>query len=72
MDRESTAIDRLIDEYRDRCLWFLRQDYYPSTPEQQEQVLTFIERYGDAAGWRRARELRSWLSHRSSGTSVVR
>ena len=25
------AVDRLVDEYRHRCLWFLRGDYYPST-----------------------------------------
>jgi hypothetical protein len=23
------AIDRLVDEYHLRCLWFLRSDYYP-------------------------------------------
>lgn len=24
----------LVDEYCDRCLWFLRRDYYPATPEE--------------------------------------
>ena len=74
MDRESTheIVNRLIDEYRDRCLWFMRQDYYPSTPEEQERVLTLIQRYGDAAAWRRANELRTWLLQRSSETSAGR
>ena len=72
MDRESIpeTINNLIDEYRDQCLWFLRKDYYPSTCEQQDRVLALIQRYGDAAAWRRASELRSWLSRRSSETSA--
>ena len=23
-------VNQLVDEYRDRCLWFLRKDYYPT------------------------------------------
>lgn len=26
-------IGRLVDEYRARCLWFLREDYYPESVE---------------------------------------
>ncbi len=74
MDGESIpeVINHLVDEYRDRCLWFLRKDYYPSTREEQERVLTLIQRYGDGAAWRKANELRTWLSRRSSETSVGR
>ena len=38
------ALRQLIDEYRERCLWFLRPDY--------------IERHGDQQGYRRAAEIR--------------
>jgi len=66
------AVNRLVDEYRDRCLWFLRSDYYPSTGEERDRVLALIQRYGDRAGWRRASELRSWLSRHSNVTSAAR
>ena len=23
-----------VDDYRERCLWFVRSDYYPSTPDE--------------------------------------
>jgi hypothetical protein len=61
---------RLVDDYRDRCLWFFREDYYPSTQAEQLRVLDLIQRYGDVAAHRRASELRSWLSPRSSETSA--
>jgi len=38
----------LIDEYRARCLWWLREDYYPKTAAEQERVLRLIERHGDS------------------------
>jgi hypothetical protein len=39
----------LIEEYRDRCLWFLRPDFMPTTDEQILRTLHQIERYGDRA-----------------------
>ena len=51
----------LIEDYRDRCLWFIRPDYMPSRPEEARRVLDLIERYGDLAGYRRAEELKAWL-----------
>jgi hypothetical protein len=74
MDRESIrqSVNQLIDEYRDQCLWFLREGYYPSTRDEQDRILAMIQRYGDVAAWRRASELRSWLSRRSSETSAAR
>ena len=65
-----TAVDRLVDEYRVRCLWFLRPDYYPSTVDQRLRVLGYIERYGDREGFRRAQALRRWLSPASSAPSA--
>lgn len=57
----------LADEYRARCLWFLRADYLPATPEEACRVLTYIERHGDLQAYRRAAPLRQWLSRHSSG-----
>ena len=63
-------VNRLVDEYRIRCLWFLRPDYYPFTTEEQLQVLGHIERHGDREAFRRAAVLRRWLSPSSSAPSV--
>jgi len=64
------AVDELVDEYRDQCLWFLRGDYYPRAPGEIVRVLGYIERHGDVHGYRRAAELRSWLSRSSSAESA--
>jgi hypothetical protein len=60
---------KLIEEYRARCLWFLREDYVPVTPEEIGQTLELIERYGDRASYLRAEELKQWLLHDSSAMS---
>jgi hypothetical protein len=64
------AVNRLVDEYRVRCLWFLRPDYYPSTLEERLRVLGHIERHGDRQAFRRATALKRWLSPGSSAPSV--
>jgi len=64
------TVRRLIDDYRDRCLWFLRRDYYPEGREEILRTLGYIERHGDRRGYRRAAEVRRWLSHPSSGPSA--
>ena len=69
--RWQDAIRDLIDDYRDRCLWFLRNDYYPVSPEEAEQVLRYIEQYGDLEAFQRAARIRPWLSPRSSATSAT-
>lgn len=48
----------LVDEYRARCLWFLRPDLYPEDREQALRVLGHIERHGDREGFVRAGRLR--------------
>jgi hypothetical protein len=63
--RRLFRLDRLIEEYRDQCLWFLRQDYAPKTTAEIVRVLDFIEQYGDRAGFERAEEIKAWLSPRS-------
>jgi hypothetical protein len=70
MDPILSAVTRLVDEYRNRCLWFLRRDFYPVEPDQVLRVLGHIERHGDQAAYRRAAEIRRWLSQRSSGPSA--
>ena len=64
------ALRQLVDEYRHRCLWFLRRDYSPATHSEAERVLDAIQRHGDREGFRRAARIRQWLSHPSSVTSV--
>lgn len=65
------AVNRLVDEYRHRCLWFLREDYYPATDEERLRVLGCIERHGDVTAYRRASDIRRWLSPTSSARSVA-
>ena len=66
------AVRALVDEYRDRCLWYLRCDYYPETREEGLRVLDAIARHGDVEAFRRAAEIRSWLSLPSSARSAGR
>jgi hypothetical protein len=47
-------INQLVDEYRDRCLWFLRADYYPTDLPDVPRTLDYIRRYGDREAFRRA------------------
>ncbi len=65
------AVDALVDEYRQRCLWFLREDYYPSSLEERLRVLDYIQRHGDREAFRRAAEVRKWLSPSSSEKSAA-
>ena len=65
------SVNALVDEYRARCLWFLREDYYPLTPAEACRVLESIERHGDVAAFRKAATLRQWLSQNSSAPSAV-
>jgi hypothetical protein len=61
------AARALAEEYRAQCLWFLREDYLPATPEEASRILGYIERHGDLAAYHRAAPLRQWLSRHSSG-----
>ncbi len=64
-------VARLVDSYRTRCLWFLREDFYPTNAEEAVRVLSQIERNADLEGFRRAARLRSWLSPTSSAPSAA-
>ena len=61
----------LVDEYRARCLWFLRPDLYPETRDQALRMLGYIERYGDREAFLRAGRIRQWLSQTSSEGSAA-
>ena len=64
-------INQLVDTYRDRCLWFLRADYYPTDRPDVLRVLDYIRRYGDREAFRKAGELSQWLSLNSNETSAA-
>ena len=65
------AVNDLVDEYRHRCLWFLRGDYYPTSDDERDRLLHYIQRYGDRRAYLRAAEIRQWLSRDSSARSAV-
>jgi len=65
------TVNGLVDEYRLRCLWFLRGDYYPTTDDERQRVLEYIQRHGDRRVFLRAAEVRQWLSRASSGQSAA-
>jgi hypothetical protein len=66
----NAALRKLVDEYRHRCLWFLRPDYYPATIAEAQRVLDAIQSNGDLDGFRRAARVRQWLSQPSNAASV--
>ena len=41
------AVAALVEEYRDVCFWFMRQDYRPVTATEAVRALDTLERYGD-------------------------
>lgn len=65
------AVNALVDDYRTRCLWFLRPDYYPETRDERLRVLDYVQRYGDRDAHVRAATLRQWLSQSSSAESAA-
>ena len=60
----------IVDQYRGRCLWFLQSGYYPETVEEALRVLDSIQRYGDREAFRRAGEVRQWLSQATNAKSA--
>jgi hypothetical protein len=70
MEQTEAAVNRLVDEYRSRCLWFLRPDYYPMDMAQRVRVLGQIQKNGDRTAFLKAAELRQCLSRASSAGSA--
>jgi hypothetical protein len=69
--RFKTELTSLVDDYRIRCLWFLKIDYYPQCEQEIRNTLNYIRRYGDSEAFRRTGILLQWLSQDSSTKSVV-
>ena len=63
-------VNALVDEYRARCLWYLREDFYPETFAQACRVLEAIQRHGDAEAFQKAAPIRQWLLQNSSKPSA--
>lgn len=69
-DEISEQLIPLVAKYRDRCLWFLREDFIPKTFEEASLALDCIERYGDQEAFLEVRRIKTWLSRNSSETSA--
>ena len=52
----------VVEDYRATCLWSMGDALHPRNRAQLEQVLSAVEKNGDLAGYRRAGEIRKWLS----------
>ncbi len=70
VDAVIEEVRALVDRYRGRCLWFLRDDYYARTRNEVLRVLGYVERYGDRDAFGRAASIRQWLSPISSDISA--
>ena len=69
-----TAMSRvrdLVEQHRAQCLWFLRADYVPGGVADATRLLDHIQRHGDLDAFRRAGELKRWLSRISSAASAA-
>ncbi|HEX7720612.1 MAG TPA: hypothetical protein VF397_00545 [Pyrinomonadaceae bacterium] len=70
-DKLMDSVNALVDEYRARCLWFLREDYYPESLADVARVLDYIERHGDKEAFQKAATLRQWLLQNSNVSSAA-
>jgi len=73
MGRETDIAEKLtplVNKYRSRCLWFLREDFIPASLEEALLVLNSLEKYGDREAFIEARRIREWLSQTSSAASA--
>jgi hypothetical protein len=64
-------LNELLKAYRTRCLWYLREDYVPSTPAEILRTLDAVEARADRSGYVKARQLRQWLLRHSSTPSAA-
>ena len=64
------SVRKLVDDYRERCLWFLRPDHYPATADEISRTLEQIRRHGDVEAFRRTATIARWLSRPSSEKSA--
>ena len=52
----------IVDEYRPTCFWSFKKDFSPENPEQMLMAAEALECYGDMAAFRKAGEIREWVS----------
>jgi hypothetical protein len=64
------AIEALVEECRVECLWYLRPDFQPSTDVERDQILDAIQLHSSRDVFRRAGNLKAWLSRLSSAESA--
>ena len=64
------AVDALVDECRVESLWSFRPDYYPRTDLERLQVLDAIQERSGREVFRRAGNLKTWLSRHSKDESA--
>jgi hypothetical protein len=57
----SKELHLLTEQYRNTCLWFLRDDFFPKTNKEALLVVNAVKRYGDGDGYKRARKIEAWL-----------
>lgn len=69
-DAAAEKVGAIVRRYRRRCLWFLREDYYPASLSQAVRAMEHIERHADRQGYIRARSLKQWLLRNSSVRSA--
>ncbi|MBR0197606.1 MAG: hypothetical protein IJQ34_05695 [Kiritimatiellae bacterium] len=50
----------LVEDYRDTCLWFMKDAFHPKDARQLECILSSIESYGDMAAYKKAGRIRQW------------
>ena len=56
----------MVENYRGMCLWSLPEDFMPKDAGQLRILAENMERYGDLRAYRKAGEIRGWLSQISS------
>ena len=67
---ESVQFAELVEEYRERCLWFFKADM-PTERDAQLYALDCIERYGERNACIQTRELKQWLLQHSSEAFAI-
>jgi hypothetical protein len=59
---ETPEYRSVVEDCRATCLWSMGDALHPRSERQLAQVLEAVEKNGDLAAYRRAGEIRKWLS----------
>ncbi len=60
----------LIRQYRDQCLWFMREDCLPDDRDGLLRAIRHIEQSGTRDAYVQARSIEKWLLRDSNETSA--